>query len=1065
MKLKLLLVALVMLSSGVIFAQARSVSGTVKDKTSGETLPGVAVQIESTSKGAFTDLEGKYSIQVDNDQAVLVFTLVGYDVQKVTVGSQTTIDISLENTKDLDEVVITALNIPRDKKSVGYATQQVDGSDINTAKEVNVVNALQGKVAGVQITGSSNMGGSSRILIRGAKSMTGNNQPLFVVDGVPVNNANFTTTDQERGALGYDYGNAVQDINPNDIESVQVLKGPAAALYGSRGANGVILITTKKGKMGGGKKAIGVTVNQTYGFDKVFVLPDYQNTYGGGYASGDADGLYASDIFEGLRYSDFSCDCSWGPRMEGQNVLQWYAYDQKYHPELYGKTTPFEAHPDNVKDFFRTGTTSNTNVSLEGGSDRGGFRLSMSNMNQKGVYENAKMNRNTISFSGTQQLSDKLSAGITANYVRTNTKGRPQTGYNNIASNFTQWWQRQLDIEELRDYKNPDGSQRSWNRNSEDDPSPLYWDNPFWVLHENYETDVRERVYGNFNLTYKVNDNLSVVATAMTDFYNDFRQERRAVGSVEAAYYSENRIRYSENNYELKAVYRKRIGNDHDISGFAGMNRLDRNTDQFFAKTNGGLNVPGFYSLDNSISPISIDPYKTRKRINSMFAGLSYGYKGFLYVDATIRNDYSSALAGDNASYVYPSISSSFIFTEIWKIPYMDFGKIRASYGKIGNDTDPYRTEIRPSVGTSFDASGMFYMPNTLNNPNLKNESVYTWEVGAEMNFFMERVHLDVTYYNSTTKDNIFGVAQSAASGSTFRIINAGEMQNKGWEVATQFIPVRTDGGFELGFGLNWARNRNEVVSLYTDEAGNAVESIRLATAPFAVTLEARPGEAYGTIVGYDYTYSNGQKITEDGFYVRTNKVVPLGSVLADYTGGVSMFASYKGFKLYTLFDFQKGGNLFSLSNTWGKYSGTLAETAENNIRENGIVVDGVNLTGYDEAGNPISDGSANTTNVAATDHFFANGGYVVGAADVYDASYIKFRELRLMYDFNPKMLSKTPIRGMTFGVTGRNLAILKKNVPHIDPEAAVSSGNVQGLEGGQLPSTRNISFSLTVKF
>jgi TonB-linked SusC/RagA family outer membrane protein len=1052
MRLRLLLVSSIVLFSYALMAQSRSVSGTVRDKTSGEVLPGVAVIVENANKGAYTDVGGKYTIEVADNNAVLVFNLVGYAVQKITVGAQSAIDVSLENDASLNEVVVTALGIPRDKKALGYASQRVSGEDVATAKETNVVNSLQGKVAGVQITGSSNLGGSSRILIRGAKSITNGNQPLFVVDGVPMDNSNFATTDQQRGALGYDYGNAAQDINPADIESVQILKGPAAALYGARGANGVILITTKKGRMRGadGKSPIGISINQSIGMGQVYVLPQYQNAYGGGY--GDS---YESALFPGQNTHDFTCDCSWGSKLDGAPTLQWYAYDQKYHPELYGKATPYEAHPDNVKDFFRRGTTSSTNVSLDGATENGSFRLSLNNLNQKGVVENSKLNRSTISFNGTQKFGDRITTGIGLNYVRTSVKGRAQTGYSNLSSNFTQWWQRQLDIDELRDYKNPDGQQRSWNRNSEDDPSPLYWNNPFWVLYENYETDQRDRIFGNVFATYKLTDDLSVKGTIMGDFYSDGRQERVAVGSLEQSKYSEDNIKFNENNYELQLNYKKDINEDNSLLVVLGSNRRDFKQTKLFSETLGGLLAPQWYSLDNAPATNS-DLETLRKRVNSVFGLVSYGYKNFLYIDLTARNDWSSTLPSANNSYFYPSASTSFIYSEFIKSKVLSFGKIRLSWSKVGNDTDPYQLQTLPNIDNGFGSNGLFYMPASLKNPNLKPESISSWEIGTEANFFLDRIHVDFTYYSSTTKNNIMRVTQSSTSGYSTRVVNAGEIANKGIELMADVIAVRTKNGWQAGFGFNLGRNRSKVVELYTDENGNEIESIRLGTAPFAVFVEARPDKSYGQIVGYDYKYdANGNKLVDDdGYYMRSDKIVPLGSVLADFTGGTNFWVKYKGFKLYTLFDFQKGGSLYSLSNTWGKYSGTLEETAEGSIREDGVIVEGVH-----------EDGTPNTTSISATNHFFQNQGYVIGKADVYDASFIKWRELRITYDFVPKMLDKTPFRGMTLGLTGRNLAILFKNVPHIDPEAGLSTGNVQGIEGGQMPTSRNISFFINLQF
>jgi TonB-linked SusC/RagA family outer membrane protein len=1067
MKFRLLIAAMLLLYSQQAFAQMRSVSGTIKDKNSGDALSGVAVMVESTTKGVFSDMSGKYTIEVPDDKAVLVFNLVGYAEQKIEVGTKSTIDVMLEASDQMDEVVITALGVPRSKKAIGYAAQRIDGKEISTARETNIVNAMQGKVAGVQITGSTNLGGSSRMLIRGAKSLTGENQPLFIVDGVPINNDNFSTRNQARGALGYDYGNAAQDINPADIADVQVLRGTAAALYGARGANGVILITTKKGKAatGTGRIPIGVSVTENFGFDRVFVLPDYQNLYGGG-PSPEFD---SSITFPGLLMPRYNYDGSWGPKFEGQQVLPWNAFDNKYHPELYGRTVAWEAQPDNIKDFFVTGQSANTNIALEGANINSNFRLSLSNLNQKGTIVNSQLKRNTVSFNGGHLFNTKLSTNISANYVRTVGKGRPATGYSNLASNFTQWWQRQINMSELEDYKNPDGTQRSWNRFDEFDPNPLYWDNPYWTQYESYETDQRDRIFGNASLSYKLMKNLTLVGTAMTDFYSDARQERVAVGSVSSIVkYSEDRINFSENNYELKALHTASINKVHDFSTLIGLNRRDAKTDRIYQESQGGLNIPNFYSLENSVDPILIDPNKARKVVNSAFAALSYGYKNFLYVEVTGRNDWSSTLPEGNNSYFYPSASSSLIFSNLIDFKQMSYGKVRVSWSQVGNDTDPYRLQTRPSPGQSYEGQGLYYLPSTINNPDLRPEKVRTFEVGTEMNFFLDRVHFDFTYYNALTTDNIFRIQQSAASGSSFRFTNAGSMENKGIEISTEFIPVKMKDGLEVGIGINYARNRNEVIELYKDESGNEVNSLRLENAPFATFIEARPGSAYGQIVGYDYAKdANGNKIIDpaSGFYERTPTVVPLGSVLADFTGGVSVWAAYKGLKLYALVDFQKGGNLFSMTNMWGKYSGTLEETAEGGIRENGIDVSGVALTGYDEEGNALSDGTPVTVNVPAVDHFFVNQGYIIGAADVYDASFIKLREMRLTYDFAPKMLEKTPIQGLSVGITGRNLAILFKNVPHIDPEAAVSTSNVQGIEGGQLPTSRNISFILSARF
>jgi TonB-linked SusC/RagA family outer membrane protein len=983
--------------------------------------------------------------------------------------------VLIDNDKVLGDVVVTALGVKREQKSLGYANQVVKGDDINTAKDPNLVNSLQGKIAGVQIAGGGNIGGSSRITIRGVKSLTGENQPLFVVDGVIIDNSNYATLDVESGALGYDYGNAAQDINSDDIESVNVLKGgPAAALYGSRGANGVIVITTKKGSKHSkekGKSPIGVSVTENMMFNQVSVLPKYQNEYGAGYSPGflpDED----NPLQNRVKLED---DASWGPKMDGTPVRQWTSYFPS-DPANYQKLTPFVAHPDNVKDFFKTGYTANTNVSLDGANDKGSFRLSFSNLTQKGTVENSSLKRNSINFAGTYNFSDKLFADIGVNYVLNQGVGRPGVGYNSLFSNFTQWFQRNLDMNELRNFQNPDGSQRSWNMIQQDDGSwaPYFWDNPYWTIYKNYENDRRDRVFGNVDLGYKVLKWLTVKGKVTTDYYNDFREERVAIGSATAGgtlpHYNMNQITFNENNYELLVSAHHVFKEIFDISGFIGGNRRDVKYMNNFSETQGGLNIPNWYTLENSIDKVKVDNYRSQRRVNSVFASASFGFKSMLYLDLTARNDWSSTLPVKYSSYFYPSASLSFVFSELLKKKnILSFGKIRGGWAMVGNDTDPYRVQTRLSAGQSFGSSAIFVVPNTFNNPDLKAEKIYTWEVGTDLRFFQDRIGIDLGYYHSVTKDNIFRIQQSGSSGAAYRYANAGVLQNQGVELATTLVPVKVK-GFTWSVGFNFAKNWNVVKELYKDQSGNDVEGLLIGTAPFAATLEARPGMAYGQIVGYDFVYDqNGNKMVgADGNYLSSDKVKPLGSILPDFTGGVNTTLSYKGFSAYFLFDFQKGGHIFSLTNMWGKFDGTLAETAANNIREDSLIVQGVKVTGTDADGNPISDGTKNDVKISAIDYYqngSGNGYYGPTKVDVYDASFVKFREMRIMYSLPAKLLEKTPIRGLSFGVIARNIAILYKNVPHIDPEISSSTSNIQGFEGGAKPTERSIGFNINVKF
>jgi TonB-linked SusC/RagA family outer membrane protein len=1076
----LILLLLFSLLSSIGLAQDRHISGQVISSEDNKGIQGITVAVPNSSIGTITDEEGKYKLNIPLNTKQIQFSGIGFNTITTDLSISDSINITMTtNVNILNDVVITALGVKREEKSLGYAVQTLDGSEVSTINETNFINSLQGRIAGVSITGSSNLGGSSRIILRGVRSISFENQPLFIVDGVPIDNSNFATKDQIRGALGYDFGNAAQDINPDDIETINVLKGSTAtALYGSQGANGVIIINSKKGisrTPGSGKMPIGITLSSGITFSEVSVLPEYQNRYGGGAASTlpndpkTYSDFLISTLHPGEQRSNFEYDGSWGPEMLGQMVYQW----NSYYPSMpnYNKKTPWIAHPDNIRDFYQTGITTTNNVAIDGGNANTLYRLSYTNHNQKGTIPNSSLNRNTFNFNGSNKFSDKLSSAVSITYVGANGKGRAQTGYNSLATNFTQWWERQIDMNELKDYKNPDGSQRTWNMNSETDLSPLFWNNPYWRCYENYETDQRNRIYGVVSLNYEISKGLNLSGAIKTDYYNEGRQERVALGSAAAesiSKYSEENIIVNENNYEMMITYKTSLNTNFDLNAFAGVNRQDRKKTDNFITSQGGLNVPDYYSLTNSAANLLSVSNKTQLRRNSIYASTSIGYKRFLYLDLTGRNDFSSTLPDDNNSYFYPSVTGSYIFSEQLTSKWLSYGKIRMGWALTAIDPPPYSTgSTRPLVADNFSGFASAVTPNIANNPNLKPEKTSSFETGIEMIFLNGRASVEVTYYVSNSKDVVFPVQQSATTGYNSKFYNAAEIKNEGIELQLTGIPFQTKSGFKWGLGVNFAKNNNIVKKLFTDENGKSVESILIENAPFSVTFEARPGMAYGQIVGYDYAYdANGNHIIDPvtNSYAHTATVKPLGSVLPDYTGGVSTWFEFKGFKIFGLVDFQKGGKLFSLTNTFGKYSGTLSETAEEDIRTNGIVLEGVVQTGVDAEGNPTSDGTINTGKIAAVDHFFLDGGFIISAADVNDASYIKFRELAITYSFPKKWFKKT-IEGASISLIGRNLGILYKKVPHIDPESAVSTNNIQGLEGGQLPSERTYGVSLNIKF
>jgi TonB-linked SusC/RagA family outer membrane protein len=1046
-----LLLLLASFAFGVSAAMAQSVSGKVTDSANGEGLPGVAVVVVGSNTGVMSDMDGVYRIQAATGD-VLSFSFIGFNTVRKEV-SGASMDVSMESGVALDEVVVTALGVSREKKALGYSVQELGNSAFTDAKTENVVRSLTGKIAGVQVTSGTAIGSSSKVLLRGASSITGDNQPLFVVDGVPMDNADYSSGNTQRATGGYDYGNAIQDLNPDDIESVSVLKGPAAAaLYGSRASNGAIVVTTKSGKgyQSSGKRGIGISVNSGVAFNNVYVLPDYQNSYGGG------AGTAWIDTIDGNFIPDYGYDGSWGPKLDGTMVRHWDSWYDYEGDADFGQTRAWSPTESDVADYFQTGVTLTNNVSVTGATDESAFRLSYTNHDQTGVYENSSLDRNTLSFSGSQQVSEDLEASVSMNYVQSQGNGRPQTGYgNSIMSQFTQWGQRQLSMDRLRNYKNPDGSHRTWNRNSVTDASPHYWDNPFWERYENVQNDQRDRVFGNITMKYKINDVFSLMGRALSDFYIDRREERVAVGGVNESSYSESTRQLQETNLDAYLNFTDDLSDDLNLTGFVGVNQRIRNFKRLNAYTLGGLNTPGLYTVNNGADGYEVGDFSSSKVVNSVLGSASFGYKRKFYADFTGRNDWSSTLPEANSSYFYPSATASYVLSEDLDMDAVSFAKVRLGWAQVGNDTDPYRTATTYAVNTNFGNGGSATVPNSQNNPNLRPEKTSSWEAGLELNLFLDKVRFDFTYYSSTTEDLIFNVPVSASSGYSSAVLNAGKTSNKGIEMSLAATLAQTD-DLRWDIGMNFAKNRNELLEL-----ADGIENIRY-TSLFGVTLEARPGQPLGTFYGYDFQYDDdGNKLVDDdGFYLSSDEVQPLGTILPNFTGGVYTTLDYKNLSFYALVDFQDGGSLHSYSNQWGKYSGTLAETAMdadgNDIRDPGfagVVVEGVNAT----------TGAENTVAIDPQSHFFYNQGYIIHAADQYDASFVKLREMRLDYSLPADMVEGSPFSNVSIGVFGRNLAILHKNVPHIDPEVATSASNIQGFEGGQLPAERTIG--VNVKF
>lgn len=1072
----------------------RQITGTVTHADDGSSIPGVSVFAQGTTVGTVTDINGKYTLPVPENAKVLVFSFVGMQAVEVAIGNQTVIDVKMQPaTTAIEGVVVTALGITREKKALGYSIQDVKGDDLNQSRQSNIMNALSGRVAGLQVTSSSgNMGGSSRVLIRGVNSISGNNNPLYVIDGIPIDNSDFNTYNTQRGAGGYDYGNMAQDINSDDIESVSVLKGPsAAALYGARAANGVILVTTKKGKIGKGKPGIGVSINSGVTFENVAYLPKYQNLYGGGIevdGPGTRDGFQIQEI-NGTEYllADYATDESWGPKYNPD--VKYLPYWSLYDWEAIGKpggnhqleTVPWIAPANDVESFFETSVGWTNNVALTGANENSAFRLSYTNLTSNGYMPNSELNRNTLNFSGSSKFGSKLDAFVSLNYIKTDALGRPSTGYddNNVMQKFNQWGQRQLDMEKMKDYMNPDGTMRTWNRRAWDDALPNYSDNYYWTRYVNYQNDLRDRYYGNVGLTYQILDWLKVTGKYNMDSYTFRNQERVAIGSQAQPYYQEDVRQVTETNAEFLFEADKKFGDDFTTKFTFGGNRMHRKYELNGGITQGGLVIKNFYSLANSLAPALVHDETSEREINSLFGSINLGYKGMLYLDLTLRNDWSSTLPSQNWSYPYPGATLSYVFTEmpqLQSLTWFNLGKLRFGLAKVGNDTEPYKIYTLYDNIQNFGSNIRYSLPPTLNNSELESESTFSWEVGTELRFLNNRLTFDITYYYKKTIDQLFSVPISAASGFTSAMVNAGTVSNKGIEFLVIGTPVKYR-GFQWDIMVNFAKNTNMVEELIED-----IESLRLGNGPFNISVEARVGEAYGQLVGTDFVYDEaGNKVVDKaGRYLRTSAVQSLGSVLPDWNAGITNTFKYKGLDMGVLVDIQQGGKLFSTTYMWGIYSGMFDETAilnanGVNVREavadgGGVLIDGVygtlNADGtvnyIDKDGNPATAAVANETYISAVrwaaDHYSRPA-----AQNVFDASYVKLREVRIGYTIPGKYTG--PIQNLRISVYGRNLAIWGRDCQHLDPENTTSAGNIQGIEGGQLPSLRTFGVNLSCNF
>jgi len=1021
--------------------QSHAIQGTVTDGN--EPIIGASVMVKGKNQGAVTDTDGHFTLDVAPGTE-LVISYLGYQPKtvKATAGMKVTLS---EDSKNLKEVVVTALGIKRDRKALGYGLSEIKGEELTKAKETNVINSLAGKVAGLVVQNTAGgTSGSTRVLLRGNTEMTGNNQPLYVVDGVPLDNTNFGSAGQ---AGGYDLGDGISAINPDDIETMTVLKGPAAsALYGSRASHGVILITTKKAA----KDRVSVEYNGSITMDKQLAKWDnVQQIYGMGNG-----GQYLDTTTSGT-------NMSWGPKADDYLV--------KYFD---GKQRPFQIWPDNTSNFFRTGLTAQNTAVLSVSSGKTGVRFSMTDMRNKDILPNTHMSRDNFNLRATTSAGP-VDFDFTANYTRENVKNRPALGDSQsnvgknlmtLASTYNQAW--------LRTYQNADGTYANWNGLDQ------YNKSPYWDLYKNKNTSAKDVFRFTGKAIWNIAEGLKLQGTVGTDINNmtfdDFVAKTtpgQAAGSLTNQVFHNRTL-----NAELLMLYNHSWG-DFDLNATFGGNifKVDNKTYTMKGLNQQMMNLETI--MNYSEQHVQQDTYK--KQINSLYGSASLGYKHTYYLEGTLRGDKSSTLPLNHNTYVYPSVSGSMVFSEFIKNKHIvSFGKLRASWAKVGSDTDPYQLALNYATAKYSYPGFTIGMINNYTQPNkdLKPTMTSSYELGLEMKFFNYRMGLDITYYNQNSRDQIIRLASSSTSGYANRLINAGEIQNRGVEIALNGRALQLK-DFAWDLGVNFSKNNNKVKKLV-----DGMDYFELEKATWCgVSVGAEVGQNYGSIVGKDFKRNaDGQVIinSETGMPIVDDKTHVLGNASWDWTGGWYTTFSYKNFRLSASFDVKVGADLFSMSMRsayqTGKAKETLAGREEWYQSEEARLAAGKTIAEWRAEGKARgyvvpgvieqADGTYKTNDIPVNPE-----AYWKSAADnapsmfIYDNSYVKCREITFGYTFPEKMLGNF-VKGLTVSFVARNPFIVWKNIPNIDPDSGYNTSGL-GLEYGSLPSRRSYGLNVNVKF
>ena len=1029
--------------SFAIEQQSNKVIGTVKDEFG--PVIGASVVEKGTSNGVVTDLNGKFSLNV-KPGATLIISFVGYKQQEVKAGNVPLNIVLEEDSKMLGEVVVTALGIKRERKALGYGVAEVQGEALTKAKETNVINSMAGRVPGLVVTQTAGgASGSSRVILRGSTEMTGNNQPLYVIDGVPLDNTNFGSAGTYGG---FDLGDGISSVNPDDIESMSVLKGPAAsALYGSRASHGVILITTKKAN----KDKISVEYNGTMTFDtQLAKWDDVQQIYGMG-----SKGTYPINAVS-------NTNMSWGAKADGTNMLKYFD----------GVERPYLIVPDNTSQFFRTGFTATNSAIIGVNNGKTGIRFTYTDMRNKDIVPKTHMSRDIFNLRA-NTTAGKFDLDFSANYTREDVKNRPALGdsKSNIGKNLMTL-ATTYDQEWLKTYQDANGEYSNWNGM---DP---YNVNPYWDVYKNSNNSKKDQFRFNGKVVWNITQHLKIQGTAGAELnwftFEDYKAP--TTPGYESGYLQNNNFRNRMYNFELLALYNNSWG-DFDFNATLGGN-LYKVNNQTIVTTAKDMKIRDVVAL-MSFNEVSVEPYSYRKQINSVYGAVNLGWKHMLYFDATLRGDQSSTLPISNNMYIYPSFSGSFVFSELLKLgDKLPYGKVRMSWAQVGSDTDPYQLGLVYTKSKfAYPGYTIGYISNgTIPNKDLKPTKTNSFEMGLELKFLKNRIGLDFTYYSQLSKNQIMGMASSSTSGYGYRLINAGEIENKGVEIALNTRPIQTkDFSWDLNF--NFSKNSNKVKKLVDD-----MDMFELEKATWLdVQVAAKVGENFGSIVGPDFQRNENGDILIDPstglpMYDKSNHV--LGNASWDWTGGVYTNFSYKNISLSAVFDVKVGADLYSMSaraaHETGKSMATLegreawykseearqaagyAKDSPDWIPTGGFIAPGVIDNG---------DGTYRENDIVINpEKYWMSVCRNAPSMFIYDNSYVKCREITLSYTL-PKAWLKNVVDGLTISFVARNPFIVWKNIPNIDPDSNYNNTTGMGMEYGSLPSRKSYGFNVNVKF